>query len=72
MRHVLDGHDVLRLKGFVAVRNKSARLVVQAVGTRIDTYFDRPWRADEAREGRLVVIGEKGIDQPAIAAALGG
>ena len=72
VRKVLDGHNVLRLKGFVAVRNKSARLVVQAVGTRIDTYFDRPWRADEGREGRLVVIGEKGIDQSAIAAVLAG
>jgi len=72
VRKVLDAHDVLRLKGFVAVKDKSARLVVQAVGQRVETYFDRPWRADERREGRLVVIGEKGVDQAAIAAALAG
>lgn len=72
VRKVLDAHDVLRLKGFVAVKDKTARLVVQAVGTRIETYFDRPWRADEGREGRLVVIGEKGVDQAAITAALAG
>jgi cobalamin biosynthesis protein CobW len=33
------------------------RLVVQGVGTRFDSYFDRPWRADEARQSRLVLIG---------------
>lgn len=70
VRRVLDAHDVLRLKGFVPVAGKAARLVVQAVGNRIDTYFDRPWRDGEAREGRLVVIGEKGIDRAAIGAAL--
>jgi cobalamin biosynthesis protein CobW len=72
VRRVLDAHPVLRLKGFVPVAGKAARLVVQAVGTRIDTYFDRPWKPGETREGRLVVIGEKGISQTAIAAALEG
>ncbi len=33
------------------------RLVVQGVGTRFDSYFDRAWRADEARETQLVLIG---------------
>ena len=46
------------------------RLLVQGVGQRFRREFDRPWRQDEARRGRLVVIGEKGIDQGAIAAAL--
>ena len=38
-------------------RGKPMRLVVQGVGTRFDSYFDRPWRADEARATRLVLIG---------------
>jgi cobalamin biosynthesis protein CobW len=63
----LQAHDILRLKGVVAVAGKSARLIVQAVGPRIQTYFDRPWREDETRVSSLVVIGEKGIDQAAIA-----
>ena len=33
------------------------RLVVQGVGQRLDSHFDRPWRADEERISRLVVIG---------------
>jgi len=64
-------HDILRIKGFLAVRAKPTRLVVQGVGGRIQHYFDRPWRRDEARRGQLVVIGQRGLDQPAILRALG-
>ena len=53
-------HDVLRMKGFVEVAGKPMRLLVQGVGARFSHQFDRPWRADEARAGRLVVIGQKG------------
>jgi len=62
-------HDILRLKGFAAVKGKRMRLVVQAVGPRIETYFDRPF-GPGSRETRLVVIGEAGLDRAAIAAAL--
>jgi cobalamin biosynthesis protein CobW len=65
-------HDILRIKGFAAVAGKDMRLVVQAVGPRIQHYFDRPWGAAEARRTRLVVIGQKGLDRGAITAALQG
>ena len=68
----IAGHDILRLKGFLAVTGKPARAVVQAVGTRLERYFDRPWRADEARLSRLVVIGRKGLDRAAIEAMVRG
>ena len=63
-------HDILRVKGFVEVPEKALRLLVQGVGGRVQHHFDRPWRADETREGRLVVIGLKGIDRPGIEAAV--
>ncbi len=62
-------HNILRLKGFIAVVGKPLRLTLQAVGPRIDSYFDRPFGADP-RETNLVVIGEAGLDQTAITAAL--
>ena len=65
-------HDVLRLKGFVDVPGRGRRQVVQAVGDRVQQYFDRPWRDGERRATRLVVIGQRGLDRAAIAAALGG
>lgn len=65
-------HDVLRVKGFAEVAGKPMRLVLQAVGPRVETYFDRPWAADESRAGRLVVIGETGLDRAAIEGALQG
>jgi cobalamin biosynthesis protein CobW len=59
-------HDVLRLKGFAAITGQPSRMVIQAVGPRLQTYFDRPWKADEKRGTDLVVIGLKGIDRVAI------
>jgi cobalamin biosynthesis protein CobW len=67
---VIATHDILRIKGFLAVPGKAFRHVVQAVGPRVEHYFDRPWRNDEARASRLVVIGRKGIDRVAIKAAI--
>ena len=63
-------HDVLRIKGFLDVEGKPMRLLVQGVGARFRRDFDRPWRPDETRRGRIVVIGRRGLDQAAIAAAL--
>lgn len=69
---VIAAHDILRLKGFLAVQGKTARQVVQAVGARLERWFDRPWRTGEERASRLVVIGQKGLDQAAITAAITG
>ncbi len=63
-------HGVLRVKGFVAVEGKPLRLAVQAVGARVESYFDRPWATGEARAGALVVIGLAGLDEAAIRQAL--
>jgi cobalamin biosynthesis protein CobW len=67
---VAETHNVLRMKGFLAVSGKKMRLLVQAVGPRVSHYYDRAWGAAEARRGNLVVIGLKGIDRAAIAKAL--
>jgi cobalamin biosynthesis protein CobW len=66
---VIRTHNILRLKGFVAVEGKPMRLTLQAVGPRVDTYFDQPFGTDP-RETRLVVIGESGLNQAAITQAL--
>ena len=50
--------NILRVKGYAAVTGKPMRLLVQAVGARVRYQFDKPWRPDEARRGRLVVIAE--------------
>jgi cobalamin biosynthesis protein CobW len=63
-------HDILRLKGFIAVKGKPFRLTIQAVGPRIETYFDRVFQSAKNRETKLVVIGEKGMKQGSIKKAL--
>ena len=67
---VAEDFDVLRVKGFAAVADKPLRLLVQAVGARVTHQFDRPWKATEARDGRLVVIGLKGLDRAAVTRAI--
>ena len=69
---IIATHDILRVKGFLDVTGKDFRQVVQAVGPRIEQYFDRPWQSGEPRQSRLVVIGRKGIDRAAIAGAIAG
>jgi cobalamin biosynthesis protein CobW len=68
LRHKLEmlfaEQEIYRVKGFVAVPNKSMRLVVQGVGNRLEHFYDRPWRNDEPRQTKLVFIGP-GID-PAV------
>ena len=71
MAELIAAHDILRIKGMVAVEGRSARLVIQAVGPRIQHHFDRAWGAAETRVSQLVVIGQKGLDRTAIGAALG-
>ena len=49
--------NILRVKGYAAVKGKPMRLLVQAVGARVRHQFDQPWGVT-VRQGRLVVIAE--------------
>jgi cobalamin biosynthesis protein CobW len=64
--------NILRVKGYAAVKGKPMRLLVQAVGGRVRSQYDRLWRADETRSTRLVVIAERHhIDVHAIRTVIG-
>ena len=72
LRVVSEAHDILRIKGFAAVRGRPLRLAIQGVGNRFRHEYDRLWEPGTAREGSLVVIGQTGLDRAAIASALAG
>ena len=60
-------HHILRVKGYAAISGKPMRLLVQAVGSRVRSQFDKMWQPDEVRNGQLVVIAEHDhINVPAI------
>lgn len=69
LQALLIAHNIYRVKGFVAVHGKPMRQVVQAVGKRIDTHFDRLWAPEEARQTQLVFIG-KALDKDVLTDAL--
>ncbi len=71
IRRLAREQNILRVKGYVAVRGKPMRLLVQAVGERVRSQFDHPW-GDAPRTSWLVVIAERHhIDRAAIQEALG-
>lgn len=65
-------HNILRVKGFLSVPGKPMRHLIQAVGPRLERYYDRPWKDGEPRASQLVVIGLHGLDQDAIRARIQG
>lgn len=70
IQHTLDTFSILRLKGFVYIQDKPMRLAVQAVGKRLDTWFEKTQEHTDTK-GYLVVIGlHDKIDKEAIRAAL--
>ncbi|APG91478.1 cobalamin biosynthesis protein CobW [Sinorhizobium americanum] len=70
LKAVIAEHDVLRLKGFADVPGKPMRLLIQAVGSRVDQYYDRAWAPGETRGTRLVVIGLHDMDEAAVRATI--
>ena len=66
---LVQRHEIYRIKGFVALPGAAMRLVVQGVGQRFDSHFDRAWREGDLRATRLVVIGDQ-LDAAALQAEL--
>jgi cobalamin biosynthesis protein CobW len=60
---------VLRVKGHARIDGKTAPVVVQGVGGRVELTFARP---DVSHAEHLVVIGLKGFDEAAARRALAG
>ena len=55
----MDGPNILRLKGIVALTDDPDRYVVQGVHMIIEGDHQRPWKDGEKRETRLVFIGRE-------------
>ena len=71
IRKLAREQRLLRAKGFLAVKGKPMRLLVQSVGERVRHQFDKPW-GEAPRQSKLVVIAAQGdIDENAIRAGLG-
>jgi cobalamin biosynthesis protein CobW len=59
LKDLVQQQEIYRIKGFVDVPNKAMRLVLQGVGDRFDTFYDRPWQTNEPRLTKLVFIGRE-------------
>ncbi|NEQ71432.1 MAG: cobalamin biosynthesis protein CobW [Symploca sp. SIO2D2] len=59
LQELVQQQEIYRIKGFVDVPQKPMRMVLQGVGNRLETFYDRPWQAQESRQTRLVLIGRE-------------
>ncbi|MFC0679769.1 cobalamin biosynthesis protein CobW [Lysobacter korlensis] len=69
LKQLVQQHTIYRVKGFANPPGSPMRLVIQGVGTRFDSYFDRRWQPDEVPGCRFVLIGAE-LDQATLQAAL--
>ncbi len=69
LKQAIADQEIYRIKGFVNVPNKPMRMVLQGVGDRLETSYDRLWASDETRQTRLVFIGQS-LERSQIEAAL--
>ena len=55
----MDGPNILRLKGIIAIKDDAERYVVQGVHMILEGDHQRAWKDGEKRESRLVFIGRE-------------
>jgi G3E family GTPase len=55
----MDGPNILRLKGIIAIKDDPERYVVQGVHMILEGDHQRPWKEGEKHESRLVFIGRE-------------
>jgi G3E family GTPase len=55
----MEGPNILRLKGIIALKDDPDRYVIQGVHMIIEGDHQREWRAGERHESRLVFIGRE-------------
>ena len=59
LKTLVQEQEIYRIKGFLNVPNKPMRLVLQGVGNRFDSFYDRFWKDGEPRETCLILIGRE-------------
>ena len=69
LQQLVRQQEIYRVKGFINVAGKPMRLVLQGVGNRFETFYDRFWSSDEPRQTRLVLIGRK-LDEKLVRQAI--
>ncbi|MEM7197745.1 MAG: GTP-binding protein, partial [Pseudomonadota bacterium] len=72
LHDMITTHNILRIKGILHRPRMERRQILQAVGPRINLYFDRPWTNDEPRQSQLVIIAAHTCDWAEIRASLEG
>ena len=51
-------YEILRIKGYLSIKNKPMRFLIQSVGSRVRGQFDKMWEPNQIKKSTLVFIVE--------------
>ena len=61
VQEFINNYSILRVKGHVVIKDKPMRFLIQAVGSRLRTQYDKMWEKGDDKRSRLVFITQSNI-----------
>ena len=58
IERLTEDYEILRIKGYLSIKNKPMRFLIQSVGSRVRGQFDKMWEPNEIKQSKLVFIVE--------------
>ena len=58
IERLTEDYEILRIKGYLSIKNKPMRFLIQSVGSRVRGQYDKMWEPNEIKQSKLVFIVE--------------
>ena len=58
IERLTEDYEILRIKGYLSIKNKPMRFLIQSVGSRVRGQYDKMWEPNEIKQSTLVFIVE--------------
>ena len=58
IERLTQDYEILRIKGYLSIKNKPMRFLIQSVGSRVRGQYDKMWEPNEIKTSTLVFIVE--------------
>ena len=58
IKRLTEDYEILRIKGYLSIKNKPMRFLIQSVGSRVRGQYDKMWEPNQIKKSTLVFIVE--------------
>ena len=58
IERLTEDYEILRIKGYLSIKNKPMRFLIQSVGSRVRGQYDKMWEPNQIKTSKLVFIVE--------------